>query len=174
MVRKSLFAAGAALFSLAMTSGAQAQGGLSNAAPGTGANAIAQCMVANTTTNHKQLLRAVLISALIEDKAKFDQYTGAFAISTLSILVGQCGVTLEQLESPAVSTAMGQYGGWLGEVIIGESMAKMNGTGGSKVAVSFSGIDLSMQVEGDTVTVELGDLVNTPSWRPKDFAVEGE
>lgn len=82
------------------------------------------CLIARTTESQEQIIRDMLIAALQENKPAFDQAMAGFAFVVVSNL-GNCGVSLEQVEQVYVEEAMALYGEAMGQRIMEKSLNKM-------------------------------------------------
>lgn len=117
MIKTTLVAV-AAIGALALP--AQAQTGKS-------AQSIAQCMVANTTPQHEDKVRVMMIKALEKTTPKEEMRQTVMSVGFMMMDLGmsKCGMTSQEVGGPLFQEASGLYGEYLGEKIMGEALAGM-------------------------------------------------
>jgi hypothetical protein len=87
--------------------------------------ALTECLLANTTDEHIQAMKRLMIAALNDETEMLKNEATSYGMVIVTMAMTKCGITEAQLQDPAVNAAVGVYGQKLGEKIMTDAFAKI-------------------------------------------------
>jgi hypothetical protein len=87
--------------------------------------ALTECLLANTTDEHIQAMKRLMIAALNDETETLKNEATSYGMVIITMAMTQCGITEAQLQDAAVNAAVGVYGQKLGEKIMTDAFAKI-------------------------------------------------
>lgn len=92
---------------------------------GNTAQSLAQCMIANTTAEHEDKVRVMMIKALEKTTPKAEMRETVMNVGFMMMELGmsKCGLTQQDISGTVFQDASGIYGEHLGQKIMGEALS---------------------------------------------------
>lgn len=91
------------------------------------ADALGQCLIANSTPEHETLLKTTLIHALQDETELLNGSVLQMSLAFIGTAQSKCGVKLTDLEADWFTGGIEKYAEFLGGKVVGDALAKLGG-----------------------------------------------
>jgi hypothetical protein len=87
--------------------------------------ALTECLIANTTEDHINAMKRLMIAALEDNIGTLKSEAANYGNIIVQLATANCHIAAAQLTDPAVNDAVSKYGERIGEEIMTDAFAKL-------------------------------------------------